>query len=901
MLTICPISGGDGYADRHLRYSDYYDEGHVIQGTWCGHGAEMLGLSGTVTSGQFEALRQGRDPATGEFLRPRRSSDRLSADGRLLAEGRALYDLTFSAPKSVSIMALLGGDLRLLTAHDEAVDEALNIAESLAAVRVRRNTSNFDRITGNWIGAVYRHTESRLLDPQVHSHCPTFNLTYDAEEGCWKALQISPAYDDRAFLTEVYRNALARKLRSFGYQIKNRTNAKGKDLGFEICGLGQDLLEKFSQRSKQRDEAIAEFTEINGRTPTDNEVAVLVRQSRSPKLTAISTADVRQLQIAKLTPEDILTIKLVHDGLGVRSVEDAKDQSEEALNFAQRHVFERQSVASEQVLFEEALRHGRGCTSLEHLRASLSHAVMTGSLIRAEGLLTTRENIALEKALVSMVDSGIGKYPPLCPNDVIQLSAALREEQARAVAGVVSARDFAVNLQGAAGTGKTVTLGEIRNALERANRRIVAVAPTTSAVEELKKVGFPGAMTITRLVQDQNLQAGLHKVVLLIDEAGMVSGRQMEKLLRLARTHDARVIFAGDTRQIPSIEACDALRLLECKSGLANFSLLEVQRQIDVKYRDAVQTLRQSVDRGLERFDHLRAFHNVTAVSRSAKVAELYRRMTSTPKRKVLVVAGTHAEIDDITGAIRHDLSQRGILGKSEMIEHYFPLSFTQAQKQNSSSYRPGQVLVFHRSLKGIKKYDSLRVIRTQSDCVVAVVPGGEEISLSPMQSNFFSVYGSCPIEVGRGDHLLLHGNRKDHDFRATNGEIVRVRDVQNGRITLDDGRVLPADYREFSHGYAVTAHKSQGKTVDAVIVSADGMGRDLFYVAVSRGRKEIAIVTSDQHRLRQHLDHAADRPMASDLAAKPADHLAVTAPAEILKGRRKPQRHRNALVNELA
>ncbi|MHB2008359.1 MAG: MobF family relaxase [Acidobacteriaceae bacterium] len=147
-----------------MEYSDYYDEQRKVQGEWQGRGAELLGLRGEVTREQFEAIREGMHPETGEFLRPRHSADRIGEDGAEQSKARSLYDLTFSAPKSVSVQALVGGDERLLPAHDKAVREALAEAEHYAATRVRMDGANEDRTTGNWVVATYRHDASRELD-----------------------------------------------------------------------------------------------------------------------------------------------------------------------------------------------------------------------------------------------------------------------------------------------------------------------------------------------------------------------------------------------------------------------------------------------------------------------------------------------------------------------------------------------------------------------------------------------------------------------------------------------------------------------------------------------------------------------------------------------------------------
>jgi len=130
-----------------------------------------------------------------------------------------------------------------------------------------------------------------------------------------------------------------------------------------------------------------------------------------------------------------------------------------------------------------------------------------------------------------------------------------------------------------------------------------------------------------------------------------------------------------------------------------------------------------------------------------------------------------------------------------------------------------------------------------------------------------------------------LTGNRGGAGFRATNGELVKVRDVDGGRIHLEDSRTLPANYHEFDHGYAVTAHRSQGKTVDAVILSADAMKQELFYVGASRGRQEIVVVTSDREQLRNLLGISTARPSATELVREQSS----PHPAPMLNPERPP------------
>lgn len=473
--------------------------------------------------------------------------------------------------------------------------------------------------------------------------------------------------------------------------------------------------------------------------------------------------------------------------------------------------------------------------------------------------------------MVAMVNGGIGQYGRLGDTLEFEPTQHLSDEQKCAVQQILDSRDFAINLRGGAGTGKTATLQEVDRGLRVSGHEVTAVAPTRSAVEELQKVGFRDAMTVSRLLEDQTAQSSLRSKVLIVDEAGMISGRQMDSILQLAESNMARVLFSGDSRQIQSVEASDALRILERESQMKSVALTGVQRQTHAQYRDAIQTLRQAPEEGFEKLERLGAVHEVHFVERGRAVADLYRKMTADSTRRVLVVAPTHEEIGRVTRAIREDLSVRGHLGQSVTMDRYVPLQWTEAQKRDLANYHEGQVLVVYRAARGMEKHESLTVSRVDSGAVIVRNARGEERSFTPAQTRSFSVHERQSIDVAPGDWLMLTANRRDAGFRATNGELVSVRGIESGRVQLEDGRMLPANYHQFDHGYAITAHRSQGKTVDGVILSGDAMKQELFYVGASRGRSEIAIVTSDREQLRESLGISSARPSAMELTQENA------------------------------
>jgi ATP-dependent exoDNAse (exonuclease V) alpha subunit len=422
---------------------------------------------------------------------------------------------------------------------------------------------------------------------------------------------------------------------------------------------------------------------------------------------------------------------------------------EASLAYSQEHIFERLSVAREHEVLTEALRHGRGNVKLSDLQGSLSLERAKGTLISAGDEIATHASLQRERDMIAVVNHGVDRYDRLGKGRDFELSDHLRPEQRRAVEAVLDSRDLAINIRGGAGTGKTATLREIDRGLRDAGHEVLAVAPTRSSVDELEKVGFRDAMTVSRLLEGQEPQGALRGRVLIVDEAGMVSGRQMQSLLHLAEDQRARIVFSGDTRQIPSVEASDALRILERESDLKSVSLTEVQRQTNSLYRDAITTMRHSPEGGFAQLEKLGAIREVPIFDRGQIVADLHREFRA-EGRDTLVVAGTHAEISQLTEAIRQDRKERGELGVGNSFDRYVSLQWTAAQKQELSSYESGLILQFHRDTKLAKRHESLEVVRVGPESVVARKENGEEVTVSPNKRGHFPFMSANPLKSPR-------------------------------------------------------------------------------------------------------------------------------------------------------
>jgi ATP-dependent exoDNAse (exonuclease V) alpha subunit len=186
-------------------------------------------------------------------------------------------------------------------------------------------------------------------------------------------------------------------------------------------------------------------------------------------------------------------------------------------------------------------------------------------------------------------------------------------------------------------------------------------------------------------------------------------------------------------------------------------------------------------------------------------------------------------------------------------------------------------VLAFHKAVKGIAaKNESIEVVTVTKHALTARRANGQAVHITSKRTKAFAVFEPQEIEVSAGDKLLLQANWRDKKFRATNGELVTVAAVTPESIRLEDGRELPANYRQFTHGYAVTAHRSQGKTVDFEIIAAERMAQDLFYVSATRAREGLTVITSDSAGLQESIGISGDRQSASELAR----HANVSSPS---------------------
>jgi conjugative relaxase-like TrwC/TraI family protein len=836
------LADAESYFDEHLAQNDYYAAGEIRPGQWIGTGAERLELKNIVIRDEFHALCENRNLQNGERLTQRQQRE----DTR-----RVFYDFTCSAPKSVSVLAVTLDDGRLVSAHEEATRIAFRELETFAATRVRKQGSQRDRTTGNLIAAAFTHTSSRALDPQLHTHFTVFNATFDETEKCWKALQAGGMYDAIRYGTAVYRNELAKRIQAIGYRIQPAKH------GFEIEGVSPEILKRFSKRSQQRDAVVQALEQKLGRKLSNNAISLAVHQSRAKKIKGISTTEVREQQLAQLQPDELHALqKLTKTIPPVQQVRRFKPENQ-AFNYAIAHVFERKSVVPEHELLGVALAQHPGELDLP----ALKQAVMSSAeLIKTERGLSTRQILATELVLIQTVNEGCDAVAPLHPG--YQPADWLGEDQRRAIYHVLRTSDQITGLRGLAGSGKTTALRELVTACKEAKIEPLFCAPTAAATDVLRKEGFE-AVTLQSLLLSKKVLSQNNLVVL--DEAGAVGIDDMKRLFDLA--HDARVVLSGDTGQHASVARGDALRILERHSNFKSGQLTAIRRQRKAEYRKAVELAAQK--RTVEAFaqlEHMGVVAELGGDQLHESAAKSYLKALA-EKQSALLVAPTWNEIEAVTEKVRAALKASGRLaGEEKEFEVFDSLAWTEAQKRDARQYRPGMAIRFHRGQLGFDKDETVSVVAVENDSLKVQRADGSDNNFKVGQGSALfacDVGEKRKLKVAAGDKLLLQANAARKRF--INAELVEVLAINGDAIMLTDGRVIPKNYRTFTHGYAVTSHAAQGKTVDQVLVVASSrslpaVSQQQFYVSISRGRERCQIFTDDAERLRSHVTYSSAR-----------------------------------------
>jgi hypothetical protein len=513
---------------------------------------------------------------------------------------------------------------------------------------------------------------------------------------------------------------------------------------------------------------------------------------------------------------------------------------------------------------------------------------------------TTREVLQEEIAMRDFVREGRGRHIKLGGAGPPSLDEQLSKEQQAAALVILGSRDTVTALKGGAGTGKTRMMQATVKAIESTGKQVFTFAPSAEASRGvLRSEGFKNADTVERLLIDPKMQQTVNGHVLWVDEAGLLSVKDMKRLFDVAKQQNARVVLSGDTNQHNAVFRGDALRVLERDAGIKTAELKEIRRQTNDSYRSAVKAIsegdtpgkdgRTRLEAGIEMLDRSGAIIEASGDDRYRQIAADYAEVTAARKhgggfRTALVVSPTHSEGERVTGAIRDELRDEGRLGKDErQFTSLRPLNLTEAQRMDRSEYLPGSVVQFVQNAKGFRRGERLTVAGAGKDGIHVQRADGSAAILPLGEAKKFQLYRQERVALARGDRLRITMNGfteetrrgllgKKKGDRLDNGAVYEVDGfTKQGDIRLANGYVVPKNYGGIAHGYVVTSHASQGKTVDVSLIalgqeSFAAANKEQFYVSVSRGREAVRLYTDDKNAMMSAVQSSNARLSATEL-----------------------------------
>jgi conjugative relaxase-like TrwC/TraI family protein len=868
----------------------YWSQGQTVEGEWQGQLAEKYSLAGAVSADEFHRLSEGQHPQTGEQLvQHRQSFEYQDANGKTIksVEHRAGWDATFSAPKSVSLTALVGGDSRVREAHRMAVTTALGELERYTQARLGGNRPA--EATGQFIVAKFEHDTSRPVDgyaaPQLHTHAVIFNVTERAD-GSTRALQERSFFESQQFATAVYQSELTFRLRDLGYEI-----TPGRSGAPEIKGYSQEYLDASSQRQNQ----ILAHMQQNGLSGYEAaEIAAHATRDRKQIQSPAEVLAAHRKLAAEFSNQPSQVVTAARERNQKQSAECAPEKTEKtaqkAVTFASERSFEREAVTDERALFRDALRRSMGETTYAQVRASVEQRLASGEfqLVARSGhnaarQFTTAETIGAEKEILRQMRQGQGRAEQIMPvQQAVKHTAQypiLNPSQRSAAEEILTSRDRIQGLQGSAGVGKTTTLQTIREAAEQRGMIVEGFAPTSRAAHQLRDAGIH-ADTLQGFLA-RNRQPTPERHLYMVDESSLASTKQVRDFLAKIEPGD-RVLFIGDTRQHQGVEAGKPFEQL-VESGMNTATLDKIVRQKDPELLRAVEHLsRGEVAEGVSLLEQQ---GRITEIADPEKrIASIARNFADSPENTI-IVSPDNPSRREINEAVRAELQQRGIVqSENHTMRVLAPRSdMTGADRAWAARYEVGDVLHYQRGSKtlGIEQRSYARVVSTdpKSNLLTVEKPDGQQVTYDPARLHGISAYREIEREFSVGDRLQF--TAPNRDLGVANRDLGTVQKIdETGKMTvnMDGGRDRsvtfdPSEMRHFDHGYAVTSHSSQGLTSERVLVNMDTnvhpelINTRFAYVSVSRASQDAQIFTNNAATLTQSLSRDVSKASALDFA----------------------------------
>jgi conjugative relaxase-like TrwC/TraI family protein len=825
-------------------------------------------------------------------VRQRASYEYQDAEGKTIKtmEHRAGWDATFSAPKSVSLTALVGGDERVREAHRESVRVALDQLERYTQARIGGNHP--PETTGKFIAAKFEHDTARPVDgyvaPQLHTHAVVFNVT-ERETGQPRAIQPQSLFASQQFATAIYQSELTYRLRQLGYEITT-----GRSGAPEIKGYTQEYLDASSPRSQQ----IREYLERTGRS--GKEAAEIAAHSTRDRKEIHSPGEVMAAhrKLAAHFGHQAETVVRVarersqHQEKPVNSFERVR----ESLTFSRDKNFEREAVVDERALIRDGLRRGMGEVTHTQVRANLEARLASGEfqvVDRPQGVpgrqFTTAKTIEAEHEILRRMREGQNHVEPVLSRPhaiaVADQHPHLNRAQKSVVEDVLSSPDRVQGIQGFAGAGKTTTLIVLRSAAEGQGYQVEGFAPTSRAARQLNESGIEAGTLQSFLARSANPDLPEQKRFYLVDESSLASTNQIREFLSRLGPDD-RVLLIGDIRQHQGVEAGRPFEQLQ-EAGMHTAKLDEIVRQQDPALKSAVEML--ATGQVSAALDALQQQGRVKEIpNREERVCAIAKSYVESPEN-TLIVSPDNASRRQLNVAVRQELKAIGTVAPED---HVFRVlvqrqDMTGAERSWASHYEIDDVVRYTRGSKAVGieagAYASVLAINPSANQLTIEKANHELATYDPRRLTGVSVYREIEREFSVGDRIQF--TAPDKSLGVANRDLAVIEMIHpDGRLSarLDNNRRIEfnaSEHRHFDHGYAVTSHSSQGLTAERVLVHADtSVHPDLLnsrfgYVSISRASHEATLFTDNMAKLGPQL--GADVSKTSALEINQASSIA--------------------------
>ena len=908
MITLSKISNSGAALQYYSEKDDYYREAGGAPAAFAGRGAAELGLVGPMTS-------QRQAQAFAEVMAKGGGNSQRHTPG---------WDLTFSASKSVSVAALVGGDDRLIAAHERAVARGLDHVERHAIVTRQRGADGegYEWRHGNgMVAATFRHATSRDQDPQLHSHCVIANMTQDPATGEWRALDSRELYRVQSEADAVYTTELAAEARRLGYAVEMRINAQGHPQ-IELMDVPAEIREQFSSRDQRIRQHLAERG-LTMETASPNQKQAATLKTRANKKLIDHTA----LQAQWREQSRAAGYELTQRPLPLPPDRDPAKAAAAAVRQAAEHLAERDARFSTRALEHQARLFAEGRADGEQIRVAIADLTVRGELEHRDVLsraaggrreaapgFTTREGIETENKMLLAAQklrdrsAHIGPQHATAGHRQQEASAAIRNkeiatgreftsEQRAATSAILTSGQSIHILHGHAGTAKTSTvLATVRDAAETQGYFVRALAPTNDAAKKLGDSIHSKHATVASHIAHESPPPpegrGRRGEVWIIDEAGLVSARDMQRLLEKAEREQATVILAGDTKQLGSVEAGAAFEQLRDRFG--SVDLMDIKRQRNEQLRSAVYDAQRGDARAA-----LAKVPVIEAKTREARVQETTRRyMALSPeqRKETLVLAPGKDDRAQINEAIREARRERGELGRETTVESLQKSDMTRAERKQAARYQVGMIIEAGRRFSmGPDKGERGEVVAVEKGKVVVALDSGQVWRFDPRKTTSFEIFeGRRALRVAESDKLVAKGTieaseaRGDKPVRIKNGTQLDVVSVKDDSIIVRDregvelavGRNAQVDY-----AYAQTVHQAQGQDYTGAIAHVESSRENLaslsaLYVIISRAR-EWAVVVSDS---KENLIETLQRNTGQKATAleRPQEPMQTVAPYQL-------------------